>query len=237
MENKVKGFRSREDFMAFVRTRSAVPDKDDLIVQLCQGRSVLDIGCIDHDLATVASLGTRWLHARIRSAARETVGLDILGREAEELNRRGYAIHVADAQDFDLGRTFDVIVAGDIIEHLENIGSFLRCVGHHMHAESVCVITTPNPFNVEAFVTAITRNYVEVNPQHTVWIDPKVMYQLISRTDLTIVDFSWLRTRFSDTARPGFKWALARFFGEWVKARRPVCRTDYAVMLMKKQKD
>ena len=53
-----------------------------------------------------------------------------LARGGRILKAQGFHVISADAECFDLGRTFDVIVAGDIIEHLGDLNGFrLRGMG------------------------------------------------------------------------------------------------------------
>lgn len=225
--------RTHLDFEAYRRlvlTRDEVP-KDAFITELCEGRTVLDLGCIDHDVQTALALGDDWLHERVRRVAAETVGVDVLDDAASTLRELGYDIRVADVENFQLDRTFDVIVAGDLIEHLSNIGQFLEAVSRHMHDTSLLVVTTPNPYNLEQAVNGVFRNKTFVNEQHTVGIDPKAMYQLVERSPLAIVDFCWIDTRFHfRLEKVAARWVVNPLT-DWVMKRRPLVRRDYAVVL------
>lgn len=201
-------------------------------MDLCRGRSVLDIGCIDHSADTAFGLGETWLHHRIRGVAAELVGLDLLAGEAARLNAAGYDIRTEDATDFDLGRTFDVVVAGDIIEHLADIGSFLACVRRHLHADGRVVITTPNPFNIEQAARVLFIGEPRVHEEHVVWIDPTVMWELAQRSGYHIERFQWIETRFdfSFESRKVSARAVNRLLALAMR-RRPMARRDYAVVL------
>ena len=229
-----RAFRDLSEFYCFVRQRTPVVDKGEYVARLTRGCRVLDLGCVDHRLDRDGARRGAWLHERIREQAAEVVGLDILEPEAEALRARGYRVVVADAQDFDLGETFDVVVAGDLVEHLSDIGSFFAAVERHLHAGSLFIVTTPNPFFVGRFLTALLRNFVAVNRQHVVWIDPKVMYEAVSRTGLEIVGFSWLSTPHQDLGVQGLRGWLLRRLVALVTRLRPVMRGDYAVVLRKR---
>ena len=228
---ELRSFSTRDVFRGFVAGQRSQVDKDDLVVAACTGKTVLDIGCIDHDIDTVDQLDEAWLHARLKGVASSLVGLDILEAEAALLNARGFNIVTGDAHDFDLGQTFDVVVVGDIIEHMTNPGLLLDSAAHHMTEQSICIVTTPNPFNIEQVFSAVTRNVVSVNPEHTLWLDPRVTWELVSRSPLQIVDFFWTSTRFSFVRSTGFRGRLVQNFCNHVMARRPICRTDFAVVL------
>ena len=224
-------------YRRYVATLTEVLPKDDLLVELARGRCVLDLGCVDHDSDEALARGDEWLHARLQSVAKKLVGVDLLATDVEALNARGFDIRVADVESLQLGEQFDLIVAGDLIEHLSNIGQFLDSVSRHMHDESVFVVTTPNPFNIEQFAQALFRNKILVNPEHTVWIDPRVMHELISRSPLEIVNFHWIDTRFTfELAGGGIMRRIVNPINELVMQRRPLLRRDYAVVLMLKER-
>jgi len=225
--------RHRDTYVRYLRQSDAIVPKDDFIVELARGRRVLDLGCIDHSAETALALGDEWLHARIRSVAEEVVGIDMLQDDADILNAGGYDIRVADVETLDLGEQFDLVVAGDLIEHLSNVGRFLEAVSHHMHDRAAFVVTTPNPFNAEQFCQAVFRNQVMVNPQHTAWIDPHVMHELVSRSPFEIVDFRWIDTRFHFRLKGGrVVRRIVNPLADRVMRRRPLLRRDYAVVLM-----
>ena len=60
-------------------------------------------------------------------------------------------------------RTFDVVVAGDVIEHVYNQGLFLNNIHKHLNDEGKLIITTPNA----KWPTVILKP----NPTHTLWHD------------------------------------------------------------------
>lgn len=163
--------------------------------------------------------------------------VDILAEDANELNQQGYEIIATDIGDLKLSRQFDVIVAGDLIEHLFNIGQFLSVIEAHMHEKSICIITTPNPFNIEQVLLAIFDNEIAVNQQHTCWLDPRVMYELVSRSSLEIADFHWVDTRFNFPVRRRGWAGIANKLSAYLMLKRPILRRDYAVILSKKTQE
>jgi 2-polyprenyl-3-methyl-5-hydroxy-6-metoxy-1,4-benzoquinol methylase len=228
-----KFFQTKEEFMRFVAKAQAIPLKEDYLCALSAGKDVLDLGCVNHSYERAMSLGDQWPHKRLKSVAKSIVGIDILREDVAKLNAAGYNITVANAESFDLGRTFDVINCGDIVEHLSNIGLFFQSVEKHMGDDSICVITTPNPFNIEQIMLAIFHGSVAVNDEHTVWIDPRVMFTAVSRTGLRIVDFSWIETRFKFVTARKYVAFFVNAFSRLIMRLRPICRRDYCVVLKK----
>ncbi len=227
-------FENRKIFFGYIATTRPTISKDDLLCSLCEGKDVLDIGCIDHSHEVALAMGEKWLHRRLQKVSKSIVGTDILDSEIYELRKLGFSIVNANAESFDLRRTFDVIVAGDLIEHLSNVGDFLSCVAKHMHDDSICIITTPNPFNIEQSILALFENRVAVNPEHTAWIDPRTMFETVRRTSMRISDFHWIDTRFQIHMRPGIFQMPVHWIAQIIMRFRPVCRRDYAVILKKR---
>lgn len=190
------------------------------------------MGCIDHSAETALELGDRWPHARLREVAAELVGLDVLEDDAARLSDAGYDIRPGDARDFDLGRTFDLVVAGDLLEHLDDPGGFLASVARHMHPGSLAVVTTPNPFSAEQLAWIALRSKVLVNEQHTMWLDPLVAHELVARSPLDVVDFHWIDTRFRMPITGGGPLPrLVNGATRRLMERRPLLRRDFALVL------
>ena len=144
--------------------------------------SVLDIGCVQHDADRATN--DHWLHGELARVVDSLVGMDLLAEEVEELNNRGYNVIHGNAESFSLDRTFDAVIAGELIEHLANPGSFLECARSHLHEDGKLVLTTPNPWYGRRFAEAATGR-VRCNPEHTAWFDEQTLRQLLARYDFT----------------------------------------------------
>ena len=122
------------------------------------GKKVLDIGPAElrgttQDLDKVKG----WLHGQIMSAAASCLGLEKSIEQVQALQKMGYNIIQGDAEAFDMGDAFDVIFAGELIEHLSNPGLFLECVKRHLRPEGVMLLTTPNRFSASHFLSAFLK--------------------------------------------------------------------------------
>lgn len=120
----------------------------DWIDEHVRGKSVLDIGIVDHFVENKESLTSpKWRHGGIRALARECWGIDILEEEIRKLRKWGVEnIYYCDAtSDADLGRRFEVVHVGDVIEHVDNPLNLVRFAVRHLEPNGVAFITTPNP--------------------------------------------------------------------------------------------
>jgi SAM-dependent methyltransferase len=130
------------------------------ILERCRGRSVLHLGCIGQtDVSPKDKLqafrAKRVLHPHLMASAREVIGVDIDGNAADlltsELGPNG--ILVADAEHLErveLNRTFEIILCGNLLEHLSCPGLVLQGVRRFMEPESELIVSVPNPFGLLA---------------------------------------------------------------------------------------
>jgi 2-polyprenyl-3-methyl-5-hydroxy-6-metoxy-1,4-benzoquinol methylase len=148
----------------------------------------LDVGCAS------GSQRPDWLHALIADAAQEAVGLDHDEERVSSIKERGYEIVLGDAQDFDLGRRFDVVFAGELIEHLSCFSGFLSSARRHLDLDGLLVLTTPNAFGVNNFIYRLGGD-PWVNEDHTCWFCEKTIAQLLRRHEFDVISVRYLPHR------------------------------------------
>lgn len=161
------------------------------------------------------------LFRRIVAANPDAVGIDIDAEGVRALAAMGYNVILADAQTMDLGRTFDTIVAGEVIEHLENPGQFIRNAARHLKPGGVLIISTPNPFHQMQAWKIWRYGRPEVHEDHTHWQDPVTLTNLLRRCSFEILDGCWVQP--PRTALKCWKRLFRRYFshGFLVVARWP----------------
>lgn len=161
------------------------------------GKKVLDLGCVQHNPENYRS--KFWLHKALVKVAGSVVGIDLYEPGVEFLREKGFDVRLGDVQNLDLGETFDVIVAGDLIEHLDDFAGFLDGCKKHLGEDGQLLISTPNPWYWRNTVKAALRTEVANNPEHTCWLCARTLRQLASRFDLNVahVEFGsrYLRDR------------------------------------------
>jgi 2-polyprenyl-3-methyl-5-hydroxy-6-metoxy-1,4-benzoquinol methylase len=151
-----------------------------------RGLDVLDVGCCDHDVDNPPS-GDRWMHARLGRAAKSILGMDILERDCAKLRARGYDVVAGDACTVSLDRTFDVVVAGEIIEHVENPGQLVRNLAKHVRPGGKLILTTPHiHFALHFFESIFCDPRKRWHPQHCVAFEPFTLRNLTERCGLRV---------------------------------------------------
>lgn len=164
-------------------------DKFHFIVDRCKGKNVLDVGCVGQDKGYDSEA---WLHGRIKKVAGDLTGADINAEGISELNERGYL--VLSPEDLEKsGRKFDLIVMGDVIEHVNDPGQFLSFYAQFLNEGGEMIICTPNSFGARYFLQILIYGYPVINDEHTMAFDPFVMLELFKRIQLEPSEFYWLK--------------------------------------------
>ena len=116
------------------------------------------------------------------------VGIDIDNGALDFLKERlpGEEIYNVDAHklsEYFGDRVFDLIVAGDIIEHLPNPGLFLESCRRVLSADGRIIITTVNAYSVARFLKSIFFHEA-VHPEHTAYYSNKTLTRLVEMSGL-----------------------------------------------------
>jgi SAM-dependent methyltransferase len=158
------------------------------VLRWTSGPDVLDIGCSGQDDRRSDLTSEWWLHGQILARFPKAWGLEYSQSNVATLTSHGVTnIHHGDAQNFHLHQSFDTIVAGELIEHLADPGSFLRCAARHLKPEGRIILTTPYPFSI-GFVLYSWLRFPKTctNPEHTMWLCPTTLRQLAERVGLKV---------------------------------------------------
>jgi SAM-dependent methyltransferase len=121
--------------------------RSQFVVERCRGKVVLDLGCRD-ETALVKCGTPQWLHGEISKVAKEVVGVDLSADIPPEGMPTGPSSRVLQGDVNQLesvvrDRTFDVVVAGELLEHLADPLSFLMQL-RRLYPGRELVLTTPN---------------------------------------------------------------------------------------------
>ncbi len=157
------------------------------IIPRIEGKTVLDVGCIEHAFAN-RNMDRLWAHDVLRQHARHVTGIDIVADAVRRYQDLGYDVRCESAESFEHDCQYDVVFAGELIEHLSNPGLFLDRVSRHLKTDGCLIITTPNSFSVYCLGKVMLRftNDPDVNDEHTAYYSPAVLQQLLSRHDFRI---------------------------------------------------
>lgn len=167
--------------------QAPVGNRLDVILPIVENRRVLDLGCVDHlDEALLDSS----LHGQIRRVAAETIAADRNEAGLDRLASRGELTLIVDLEDetswrHEIGQV-DVVIAGELIEHLESPAALLRFSESVVRPHGTLVVTTPNPFAPHR-IRAGWRQASWENVDHLSWQFPGGMLELGQRHGWDVV--------------------------------------------------
>jgi hypothetical protein len=156
----------------------------EIVLPLIEGKSVLDVGSIGHSYIGQTAFKT-WNFAVIKGHAAKIKGFDLpkLAPDIELARRDGFEIEVGDAETYLTSELYQVVFAGDLIEHLSNPGLFLDCSYRNLTSDGTLIVVTPNTYSLAKIARVLTRltNEPPVNPEHTFCFTPRTLSELVSR--------------------------------------------------------
>lgn len=203
-----------------------VRDRVELIQELVKGKSVLDVGCVEH--SSENEVRSIWLHRAICHVAKDVVGLDYEEEEVRKLREKGYNVVSGDATNFDLKRTFDVVVAGEILEHLLDARGFLTSARRHLTAGGILVMTVPNANSINYFMQNLLYGYEVDGYDHVAFYTPLTMHNLLRKCGFDTKEMMFLQPATTAQHRSPKDRVMVGLFGliqlPLVTMRRSLCR-------------
>ena len=165
-----------------------VNGRQEVILGKCANKSVLHLGCVDSGLVLDRFKRGELMHQKLSNVATELWGVDIDAEGISYLSSKGFDNLIAD-DICDLDRievlqkqSFDVIVASEIIEHLENPGLFLNSVKRLMAPEKTeLIVTIPNAFRIDTLIW-LFRGIEYVHPDHNYWFSYHTATNLLRKS-------------------------------------------------------
>jgi len=169
-------------------------DRHLALIDAARGRSVLHLGFVDERLEQKLEEGV-WLHARLHQVAQSLVGVDSSVEGVEWARAHGYEAHVADVQSEESLAAAnlepaDVLLAGELIEHLDAPGPFLRAVRPLVAEDGLLVLTTPNAYRLVSLLAPLTGTEL-VHSDHTAWHSPQTLRTLLAQCGWDIQEMAY----------------------------------------------
>lgn len=163
----------------------------------CKGNRVLHLGCTNWPYTQDSIDNDMLLHSELAKTAAELYGFDFDQEGIDILNTAGvgnlYRADLEKIEDVDLNETFDVIIAGEMIEHLNNPGLFLKGIQRFMTPETELVITTINAYSALRFASYSVRGKggfnEPVHPDHVAYYSYKTLKLVAERAGFVVDSF------------------------------------------------
>jgi 2-polyprenyl-3-methyl-5-hydroxy-6-metoxy-1,4-benzoquinol methylase len=192
--------------------------KEQFILDHSRGKRVLHLGCVGFadltDEQRVAS-AKKSLHWKLTEIA-DVTGIDYSAAVVEEYRRLGVfdnilVGNVMELEALKLPQKFDVVVAGDIIEHISNPGRMLDGIRSLSNPSTEIIITTPNSFGLPNFLRYCAGRFHE-GGEHVLGFNTQQMEGILERHGLKAAEMC---TCYQSQARAhagAFSFALGKKF-------------------------
>lgn len=160
-------------------------------------RSVLHLGCTNYPYTAESIKNGTFLHKDLVEKASEIYGFDFDQTGIDEMSQMGYEnLYLADLERLEnvpISRKFDVVIAGEVIEHLLNPGLFLNGIKRFMHPDSQLILTTVNAYAAFRFFAYAMRGKggpnEPVHPDHVAYYSFKTINRLIELAGFETTEF------------------------------------------------
>jgi hypothetical protein len=191
-------------------------DRTAYLQRLCTGKRVLDLGAMD-ETAYESKRGTSgWLHEALASVAAEVVGVDSSSKVPDAGLPTGPRSVIYRGDVFNVAALLQhrsispqIVVAGELIEHLPNPLAFLQSLRAEPALRGCTVLlTTPNATALHNCLIALTTRE-STHPDHLMVLSYKTLATLLCRAgfdDWQLIPyfsrFSEMKERASRLGRP-----------------------------------
>lgn len=169
----------------------------EFLKKIASGKRVLHLGCTNFPYTLDSISSGTLLHADLAEMSAELTGFDFDQEGIDLLEKQGFSeLYRADLEKLEevqLEREFDVIIAGEMIEHLNNQGLFLKGIQRFMGSGTKLVITTVNAYCAFRFAIYALRGRggenEPVHPDHIAYYSYRTLRKLIENNGLEVEEF------------------------------------------------
>ena len=165
-------------------------DRTGFLSELATDRSVIHVGFVDQGYRAMQDRTGSWLHGHLAEASRSLVGLDLDREGVAAARASGFDAHVVDCRDPDAVdaagvEPAELVIAGEVIEHLDAPGPFLDGLHHLVADGGRVVITTPNAAGLINTVAALANREIN-HPDHVLSFTWRTLTLLLADHDLEV---------------------------------------------------
>jgi hypothetical protein len=166
-----------------------------LLAKLVAGKKVVHFGCVDHlPLLEQRRKEGIWLHEVLAGTCTDLVGVDINEQGVQYMKDAGFETYnsnvVTEHPPAEIvTKKWDYIVAGEVLEHIDDPVMFLKAIREKYGAcTERIIITVPNALSYTNFRFAL-RNIEMINSDHRFWFTPFTLLKVATQAGIVVEDF------------------------------------------------
>lgn len=171
----------------------------DIVREVGNDSNIIHLGCCDHiELIDRKIAEGRWLHKSLMEASKNVVGFDINKEAIEYVRNIGYNnVHFADIisekdiakrylEQENIKQKWDYLIAGEIIEHVDNPTLFLSEIKkQYKDTIDKIIVTVPNAFSLQNIKFALVGQEC-INTDHRFWFTPYTISKILYQAGITV---------------------------------------------------
>lgn len=199
------------------------------ITDYCKNKKVLHIGCTDHIELITDKMGSgTWLHDILSKESSKCIGIDIDKEAIKHANKYCHNIFYCDVTSNDIPKEvseeyWDLVVLGEVIEHIGNPLLFLDAMKKNIKATKL-LITAPNAFRWNN-IKNIHKGVECINSDHRFWFTPYTLAKILADAGFNPIWFCFAES---------FYWSMKRCVMNpihWLHIRRKPTYCDTILMV------
>ncbi len=212
--DQYRGYLDGNSFSTSLEVQIAQPvkiidDRMNILVQESIGKKVIDLGCVDHLEQLEHKINQNlWLHARLAKVANQCLGIDI-NRQGIDLLRQNLNCNdviYGDIQNDEIPEIqadhWDLIIAGEILEHTDNPVLFLENI-RQKYARNIArmIVTVPNAFSLFNHRQCLAGREI-INSDHRYWFTPYTLAKVLLRAGFELEKYQFCERYFTPADGP-----------------------------------
>ena len=171
----------------------------EFLKEVATKKSVLSLGCSSGRFIEDHIHQQSLLHVILHNQASELYGIDLdedsLQLMREKLNYENlYHGNVEQLQDVPINKEFDVVIAGDILEHITCPGAMLEGVKRFLKPDGRIIISTNNAFGLHYQIKRWLGSYKE-HFEHVSFFSPETLSHMFDRHGYNVTEMFGAYTR------------------------------------------
>jgi len=170
--------------------------REKYLIEYCKDKNVLHIGCCDSPFCIERYKKGKLLHTELINSAKKVIGIDVDSASLEYLKNKGinnlYEINVEKIKENNIAVLYDekidIILAGEILEHLNNPGLFLEGIKRLAKENVELIITVPNSPTLKSFLRSLVGTEM-VHHDHVCYYSLKTLTTLLKRYSFEVKEY------------------------------------------------
>lgn len=208
---------------------SLVTNRNIWLLDRCRGKKVLHIGCVDSGMTQHRIEMRELLHDRLQVVSADVVGIDIDTAGISTMQGLGFtkllAVDISESPSLvssyvkDIMGNCDVIICGEVLEHVPNYGQFLNGIREVAKIfDASVILTVPNAFSMRSMFGVMAGVEI-VHPDHKCYFSWKTLSVLLNQQGFELEEILYYSNQ--DSSSSLIKRFMKRLFNRTIFHWRP----------------